>query len=291
MNSAREHSVFISYRRADSSAAARWIADSIRRTFGSTCVFIDTESIRTGDDWPDRIDKELEASTIVLPVIGPTWLRLVDEHGRRRLDHPDDWVCAEIRHALKKKLPIIPLLLSNTPMPPREALPKSIGNLSRIQAFELRDSRWETDLSLLFERLVELGLERPSGETVRYPKPIVSLKELTSLELRTALANLPGWVESTSGIPGSEPHKRTELSRVFEFASFEDAISFMGVAARRISEIDHHPRWENIWRSVVVHLTTWDIGHKPSALDLELARHLEAVRSTFPPPKVRKMKA
>jgi pterin-4a-carbinolamine dehydratase len=290
MNAAPEPLIFVSYRRADSSAAARWIADSIRRTFGPARVFIDTDSIRMGDTWPDRINRALEAATIILPVIGPTWLKIVDDYGRRRLDRPDDWVCGEIRHALESRLPIIPLLLSNTPMPPREALPECIGNLSRIQAFELRDSRWENDLAALFERLVELGFERTSGETVRYPKPMVSLKDLTDLELKSALENLPNWKVSVSDIPGSEPSKRTELARVFEFASFEDAIAFMGVAARRITEIDHHPRWENIWRSVIVHLTTWDIGHKPSALDLELAQNLEEVRSTFPPPKIRKMK-
>ena len=75
---------------------------------------------------------------------------------------------------------------------------------------------------------------------------------------------------------------------MFEFASFEDAIAFMGGAARRISEMDHHPRWENIWRTVSVWLTTWDIGQKPTELDLQLARYLEELRSTFPPPKVRK---
>jgi pterin-4a-carbinolamine dehydratase len=288
MNAAPESLVFVSYRRADSSAAARWIADSIRRTFGPARVFIDTDSIRMGDTWPDRIDAALRSATVLLPVIGPTWLKIVDDYGRRRLDKPDDWVCGEIRHALGSRLPIIPLLVSHTPMPPREALPESIGNLARNQAFELRDSRWESDLSALFERLVELGFERTSGETVRYPKPMLSIKDLTGAELRSALEALPGWTQLVSDIPGSEPNKRTELARVFEFASFDDAIAFMGRAAKRIGEMDHHPRWENIWRSVIVHLTTWDIGHKPSALDLELARYLEEVRSTFPPPKIRK---
>src|SRR5262249_5152060 len=82
--------VFISYRRVDSSAAARWLAESIARTFGSERVFIDTESIRMGDDWPDRITRALASATIVLPVIGPTWLKVPDEHGQRRLDKARD---------------------------------------------------------------------------------------------------------------------------------------------------------------------------------------------------------
>lgn len=241
-----------------------------------------------GDAWPDRIDKALQSATVLLPVIGATWLKIADDHGRRRLDRPDDWVCGEIRHAVERRLPIIPLLLSKTQMPPREALPESIGNLSRIQAFELRDDRWENDLSALFERMVELGFERTAGETIRYPKPMVNLRDLTDAELDSALKSLgQDWKKSVSDIPGSEPNKRIELRRVFEFASFEDAIAFMGAAVKRISEMDHHPRWENIWRSVDVHLSTWDIGHKPSMMDLELAQYLEEVRSRFPPPKIR----
>ena len=220
---------------------------------------------------------------------GPNWLKIADENGRRRLDKADDWVCNEIHHALQEGLSIIPLLLSNTSMPSPGALPERIAKLSRITAFELRGIRWETDLSTLFLRLVELGLNRLTNESVRYPKPKVTLKELTDSELEAALKGLSSeWTVSVTHIPGFEPNKRTELCHSFEFASFEDAIAFMGAAARRISEMDHHPRWENIWRTVLVRLSTWDIGHKPSVLDLELAGYLEQLRNTYPPAKSRK---
>jgi hypothetical protein len=91
------------------------------------------------DDWPDQIDKALASATILLPVIGRNWLKIADDYGRRRLDRADDWVCNEIRYALQKRLPVLPLLLSKTQMPLREALPESIVNLYRMQAFELRD--------------------------------------------------------------------------------------------------------------------------------------------------------
>jgi pterin-4a-carbinolamine dehydratase len=281
----REALIFISYRRADSSAAARWLAESIGRTFGHSHVFIDTESIRMGDNWPDRIYGALGSATVLIPVIGSTWLRIADENGRRRLDRADDWVCNEIRHGLQEELPIIPILLSNTPMPSKEALPKSIRNLSLRQSFELRDSRWESDLSMLFQRLVDLGLKRLTAQSIRYPKPLLTIKELTDMELRQALTTLPGWDVSVTEIPGSEPNKRKEIVRTFEFASFEDAMAFMSAAVPRISQIDHHPRWENLWRTVLVWLSTWDIGEKPSVLDLDLAKYLEELRSTFPPDK------
>jgi len=182
----------------------------------------------------------------------------------------------------------IPNLLAHSVQKSPTRFHEDPENLWRSQTFELRDNRWEADLSALFERLVELGLKRLSTQSVRYPKPKLTIKELTELELKSALETLAGWKAVVSDIPGHEPNKRAELYRVFEFASFEDAIAFMGRAARRISEMDHHPRWENIWLTISVWLTTWDIGQKPTALDLQLARYLEELRSTFPPPKVRK---
>jgi hypothetical protein len=70
---------FVSYRRTDSSAASRWLANSIGRTFGSQSVFIDTESIRMSDDWAHRITDALAAATVLIPVIGPRWLSSTHE--------------------------------------------------------------------------------------------------------------------------------------------------------------------------------------------------------------------
>jgi pterin-4a-carbinolamine dehydratase len=246
-------------------------------------VFIDTESIRTGDDWADQIDQALKSASILIPVIGPGWLRIADEYGRRRLDQDDDWVRNEILHALEHKLRVIPLLLSGTPLPRKDALPPSIARLTAHQAFELRDDRWEPDLMLLLSRLEELGLKRFALPAIRYPTPRVTLKELSPEEMDAALERLPGWDLIVSDIPGKEPGKRSELCQVFEFASFSDAISFMSEAAPEIARIDHHPRWENIWRSVSVWLTTWDIGHKPSVLDTQLAGFLNELRKEYAP--------
>src|SRR5262245_59103137 len=96
--------VFISYRRQDSSAAARWVGRAILRTFGAQSVFVDIDSIRMGDDWQERINKALRSATILLPIIGPNWLRIADEFGRRRLDKEDDWVRNEIIHGFNNNL-------------------------------------------------------------------------------------------------------------------------------------------------------------------------------------------
>ena len=115
---------------------------------------------------------------------------------------------------------------------------------------------------------------------------MLHLKDLTEAEMSAALNALPGWTTAISEIPGREPITRTELYRAFEFASFDDAIRFMSKAVERINEMDHHPRWENIWRTVSVWLSTWDIGFKPSELDVALATYLQELRADFDPPRV-----
>src|SRR5262249_50643966 len=100
---------FISYRRQDSSAAARWLFQTIQRTFGPASVFMDTESIRMSDDWPARIDSALHQAKVLIAVIGPTWLRSADEHARRRIDREDDWVRNEIAYALAHAIAVLPV--------------------------------------------------------------------------------------------------------------------------------------------------------------------------------------
>jgi pterin-4a-carbinolamine dehydratase len=43
----------------------------------------------------------------------------------------------------------------------------------------------------------------------------------------------------------------------------------------------HHPRWENVWKTLKVYLTTWDIGHRISDRDLQLARYFDRAYEEF----------
>jgi len=141
MQNAAEPLAFISYRRQDSAAASRWLSQTIQRTFGAMSAFMDTEAIRIADDWPERIDRALRSATVLLAVIGPSWLRIADEYGRRRIDKEDDWVRNEIREAFENGVAILPILLSKTPIPESSALPGCLRKLVERQAFELRDDR------------------------------------------------------------------------------------------------------------------------------------------------------
>ncbi len=52
----------------------------------------------------------------------------------------------------------------------------------------------------------------------------------------------------------------------------------MTEVAIQAEKLDHHPEWSNVYRTVEVRLTTHDAGGL-TALDLELARHMEAIAS------------
>lgn len=280
---------FISYRRADSSASARWLAQTLARSFGARSVFIDTDAIRMADDWATRIADALAAATLLIPVIGPGWLRIDDAAGRRRLDRPGDWVHDEIRHCIDANKRILPLLLSKTAPHARDDLPPAIADLARFQAFELRDDRWEADLSLLLARMVELGFRRVLPEPIRYPCPQqVAVHELSESQVAQALVDLPGWTVVTSDFSPINLRQRTEFHRAYEFASFADAMAFMAAAVPIIGQMKHHPRWLNLWRTVSVWLSTWDIGDRPSQLDVELAHHLDTLRGAYAPAKERR---
>ena len=269
--------VFISYRRADSSAASRWLYDAIQRTFGPHSVFMDTEAIRVSSEWPKAIQRGLQQATHLVAVIGAQWLRVADDYGRRRIDRDDDWVRAEIAHALQQRKRILPIVLAPDGMPRAEALPDEIEKLAYVQPFELRNDRWESDLNLLVRELERQGFKRVTGNEVRYPTPQVSITEIPQEEFASILRTLPGWTEVASPLPGLESLQQIELHKSFEFPSFRDAIEFMVDVSDSVVKTQHHPRWENIWRTVTVWLSTWDIGHKPSRLDVDLAREMERI--------------
>lgn len=145
--------IFLSYRRQDSSSATGRLADRLEEHFGAGRVFRDHQSINPGEDFTEAIRRAVSTSTVVLAIIGPEWLEAKNHEGQRRLDLPADFVRQEIQTALQAHVPVIPVLVEGAPMPAREALPKSIAELWRINAVELSESRWHFDTDTLIRTL------------------------------------------------------------------------------------------------------------------------------------------
>jgi len=270
----RERKLFISYRRADSVAAARGLLRFWHAHYGKDSVFLDTAEIRIGTDWPLSLERALDEATVVVPIIGRNWFMLKDPYNQRRIDQPNDWVAREISNALETGKLLVPVYVA-IPPPPRDAFPDRLKALADRQGIVVTDEDAESGWKKLADAL-NFGQLKAK---VRYPRAMVQLEPLTSLELRSVLAGseLRGWREVASPLPDMEHVVRSELHACFEFESFEVALEFMCASAEFISRTQHHPRWEHIWRSVNVYLSTWDLQFQISRLDTELALHLTKV--------------
>ncbi len=109
--------VFLSYRREDTQHAAGRLADRIGERFASSQIFVDVDSIPPGVDFTQATAEAIERSDVLLALIGPRWITLKDAQGRRRLDDPEDFVVLELRAALERGIPVIPVLVDGARMP------------------------------------------------------------------------------------------------------------------------------------------------------------------------------
>jgi pterin-4a-carbinolamine dehydratase len=279
--------LFISYRRTDSQHAALALHAQLREKIGLGSVFMDRSGIPPGEIWPESLHEAASKATVMLALIGPGWLNAADEFFRRRIDDPDDWVVKELSTAIENNKPILPVLFGEkTKIPEPRALPAVLERVSFRQSYTLRDDHWDLDLNELVNLLVaNYGFRESEPEIRVRPDPLVRVSPLTQPEIDAALGLLRGWEQVESMIPHDYPKSRQEIRRVYSFPSFESAMKFMGSAAVAISELQHHPRWENQWRTVTVYLCTWDIGSRVSQLDIGLATRLDALyaQSLGPP--------
>ena len=92
------------------------------------------------------------------------------------------------------------------------------------------------------------------------------MAERLSAEARqSALQGLAGW----SDVAGREA-----ITRTFTFKDFNEAFGFMSRAALMAEKMDHHPEWSNVYKTVVVTLTTHDAGGV-TGRDIALAEAME----------------
>ncbi|MCP3802079.1 toll/interleukin-1 receptor domain-containing protein [Allokutzneria sp. A3M-2-11 16] len=128
------HSVFLNYRKGDSSALAGFLYEELSRHLGEGVVFYASESIRAGYDFTELMLPAVRTCPVLLAVIGPQWLDMRERHSDvRRIDHPDDWVRREIAEALRRNHCVIPVLVEGARMPHSSELPEDIAALARRQ--------------------------------------------------------------------------------------------------------------------------------------------------------------
>jgi hypothetical protein len=194
--------IFISYRREDTAYAAGWLYDRLADRYGAGQVFKDVDSIELGDNFVEVITSAVSSCDVLLALIGPQWLTIPDEHGRRRLDSSDDFVRLEIQAALTRKVLVIPILVDGARMPRAGELPDTLAELVHRQALGLSPARFASDTSQLLKVLDKtLGeVQSPAGEpsetALGPPRPELSAGRTGQRNRARMLGRVRGfWIE------------------------------------------------------------------------------------------------
>lgn len=160
--------IFISYRREDSEGHAGRLYEDLAERFGKDAVFFDVSAIEPGQDFRHAIDANVARCGVLLAVIGTRWLE-AGGAGSRRIDDPADFVRLEIASALKRKIPVVPVLVQAAKMPAAGQLPAELADLAWRNAVELSHARWASDVEVLAKSLARHvgGTEDDGGAVPR----------------------------------------------------------------------------------------------------------------------------
>ena len=122
---------FLSYRRDDAPTVTSFLYEQLEdpAAFGPNSVFMDIDGIPPGVDFRDVIEEAVTQCEFFLAVIGKHWASAKDELGQPRLMNPNDFVRMEIEAALRRNIPVTPVLVDGAAMPRPEQLPESLHPL------------------------------------------------------------------------------------------------------------------------------------------------------------------
>jgi len=66
------------------------------------------------------------------------------------------------------------------------------------------------------------------------------------------------------------------LKKSFKFKNFDNAIKFIKKVSVKCEEINHHPKWTNIYNTIDIELNTHDINGI-SELDFKLSEYMNII--------------
>lgn len=147
--------IFVNYQQHDSAVWAKKLYKHLKQCFDRDQIFMDIE-IEPGTDFVEYIESAVGSCNILLAIIGPGWLTSV----KRNLNNPEGSNRHEIATALNRNIIVIPVLVGGAVMPDSSELPDDLKPLTRCQANELSDNRWEYDTEQLVKIIEKTGSKR-----------------------------------------------------------------------------------------------------------------------------------
>lgn len=228
--------IFLSYRRDDAEGEAGRLFDDLTSEFGTDRVFMDVAGIEPGRDFRKVIDQNVASCGVLLAVMGKGWIDAKDDAGRRRLDDPVDFVRLETASALRRDIPVIPVLVHGGRTPRSEQLPEDLKDLAYRNAVELTHARWDSDVQVLIKALrphvvsrageepgatgTDMVLDRPSAKsTVRTSEGVGGTSSAaptrpTKKIGRGIVVAAVAAIVIAAGFVGMNEYKKTEEAKV-----------------------------------------------------------------------------
>ena len=116
-------------------------------------------------DFRKHIDEALQASDVLIAVVGEKWLG-PQADGKLRINNSTDPVRVELETALKRNITVLPVLLDGTSMPDPANLPEGIRDFAYRNAIEVESGR---DFNVHIDRLIR-AMEQILGIKAKAPK-------------------------------------------------------------------------------------------------------------------------
>jgi serine/threonine protein kinase len=148
-----DYSIFVSYRRKDTSITVSLLLQRLQQRFGRNEVFVDREDSKLGEAWKEKVQDALRNSSLVLVVIGGKWLTAQGLGSGQLPDEPEeDWVITEVEMAQSLNKPIISILCDIDKLPYGVDLPEPI---SRLAGLEFQSIRFQAGDETVVEKLID----------------------------------------------------------------------------------------------------------------------------------------
>ena len=137
-----------------------------------------------------RVHKTAVGSCEVLIVlIDPDWVTTADDAGRRRLDDPEDFVRVEVTAAFDTRRGPSHPGARRKRAPAEEGRPSAeLAPLTRRQALEITDGRWDYDLGVLVKTIERLFADRQPAQPQGDKRPAQATPSWFRGHARVAIA-------------------------------------------------------------------------------------------------------
>jgi CHASE2 domain-containing sensor protein len=136
------YDVFISYRTRSASKLATLV--QVELGLRNIKAYLDAQSLLPGKP-VSQVLSEIESI--------PCFIFIVSENALDDCAKDSDWVRQEIRHALKTKRAVVPIIDENCKMPKRETLPPDIGEFANIKGLSYSHEYSKAAFDTLADRL------------------------------------------------------------------------------------------------------------------------------------------